>query len=398
MSQSSVKLTGQIGPIAFAALMLGNASQGLTFTAFSPGLPEMAQSFNATGHGMEIAQQSVTVAALGIIIGAFLSGKIIDIIGSRATMLGMLALFGITGLGGLFLVDPWVLLASRVFNGFSVACLVTACVNTISILFEGNARARAIGIAGSVGSAMALIGLLAGGVLAQQFGWRAAFIQFPVFAIAGLILAFISKHNSAPLLHEATEESYSWIKILPLLVLATIITMVMLMGPTQLAFLLPQDGVTASTTISLVLGTVPLCAVPAGGCFGWLEHRFGLQATLALGFAACGAGLALIGLAASLPAAFAGAALVGIYTGIALPYPYHAVTLKTPAHARANAIGLVGAFNFLGAFMNPFVFGPMTKAFDLHHVFIITAVFMGILAIGALLKAKSGAGGLQGVF
>lgn len=396
MTQGSGKLTGQIGFIAFAALMLGHASQGLTFTAFSPGLPAMAQSFDATGHGMEIAQQSVTIAALGIIAGAFSSGKIIDIVGSRVTMLTALALFGITGLGGLFLADPWTLLASRVINGFSVACLVTACVNTISILFEGNARAKAIGIAGAMGSAMALVGLLAGGVLAQKFGWRAAFIQFPVFAAAGFILTLIGIRNTAPLIHDTTAENHSWIKILPLLVLATIIIMVMFLGTAQIAFLLSQNGVTASTTISLVMGTVTLFAVFVGLLFGSLEHRLGLQATLALGFAACGAGLALLGLVPSLPAAFAGAALLGTYTGIALPYPYHAVTLKTPAHARAKAIGAVGAFSFFGAIANPFVFEPMTKAVGLHNVFIIAGAFTGVLALGALLKAKSQSGILQG--
>lgn len=392
MSQHSAKLTGQIGVITFTTLMLGHASQGFTFTAFSPGLPAMAQSFNATGHGMEIAQQSVTIAALGIIVGAFLSGKIIDIFGSRITMLTMLTLFGVTGLGGLFLANPWTLLASRVGNGFSVACLVTACVSTISTLFEGNARARVIGIAGAAGSAMALVGMLVGGALAQKFGWRAAFIQFPVFAVAGFALAFIGMRDTARPAHEATQKSHSWAKIFPLLVLAVIISMVMFLGPAQLAFLLSQNGITTSIIISLVMGTVTLFAVLVGIIFGSLEHRLGLQGTLALGFIACCAGLALLGLTPSLPAAFAGAALLGTYTGITLPYPYHAVTLKTPAHARAKAIGAVGAFNFLGAVANPFVFGPMTRAVGLHDVFVIAGVFMGILALGALAKLKSGPG------
>jgi MFS family permease len=392
MNQLSGKTAGKVSSIAFAALMLGHAAQGLTFTAFTPGLPAMAQSFNANGHGMDIAQQSVTIAALGVVAGSILSGKIVDIIGSRATMLTMLAIFGITGLGGLFLSSPWALLTSRVVNGFAVACLVTACVTTISILFDGNARAKAIGTAGAIGAATSLVGLLLGGILAQQFGWRAAFIQFPVFAVLGLLLAFTGIRDNAKQVHEPSDAIHSWMKIVPLFVLTSIISLVMFMGSTQLAFLLPQDGISASTTISLVMGTITVFAVLVGLGFGTLEHRLGLQPTLALGFALCGAGLALIGLASSLPAAFAGAALLGAYVGITVPYPYHAVTMKTPLHARAKAIGLVGAFNFLGAFINPFIFGPMTKAFGLHHVFIIVAAFMGVLALGAILKGRTGPG------
>lgn len=387
MNHDPGKLLGKIGLAGFAALTLGHLSQGLTFTAFTPALPQMAQSFAATGHGMEIAQQAVTIAALGIFAGAFLSGKIIDIIGSRRTMLASLILFGISGAAGVVLATPAALLASRVVNGFAAACLVTACVNTISLLFEGNARAKAIGVAAAMGAAASLAGLLTGGVVAQNFGWRAAFIQFPVFAAGGFVLAFACiKDIPAEMAPEANTAAYSWGDVLPLFLLATIISMVMFMGSTQLAFLLPQDGVTKATIISLVMATITLFAVIVGMNFGWLEHKIGLRGTLALAFAANAAGLGLLGLFHSIIAAFAGAALMGSYVGIASPYPYHAITLKTPPQARAKAIGLTGAFTFLGTFINPFVFGPLTKTIGLHGSFCAAGLVMAALAAGALLR------------
>jgi MFS family permease len=391
MSHDPVKILGKIGLAGFAALTLGHLSQGLTFTAFTPALPQMAQSFSATGHGMDIAQQAVTIAALGIFAGSFVSGKIVDIIGSRRTMLAALILFGISGAGGLVLATPAALLASRVINGFAAACLVTACVNTISLLFEGNARAKAIGITAAMGAAASLIGLLIGGVLAQNFGWRAAFIQFPVFAAGGFVLAFTCIRDIPATAGDdagsaSSSAAYSWADLLPLFMLATIISMIMFMGSTQLAFLLPQDGVTAATAISLVMATITVFAVIIGMNFGWLEQKIGLQGTLALAFAASAAGLGLLGLVHSLAAAFIGAALMGAYVGVASPYPYHAITLKAPPQARARAIGLTGAFTFLGTFINPFVFGPLTKIIGLHGSFCAAGLVMAALAAGALFR------------
>lgn len=276
-------------------------------------------------------------------------------------------------------------------NGFTSACLLTACINTISLLFDGNARAKAIGISAAMGSAASLAGLLIGGVLAQNFGWRVAFIQFPVFAAAGLILAFVGIGNSPTSIQPELDTTIqSWTKLVPIFFLAIVISAVMFMGSTQLAFLLPQDGATPATAISLVMATITLVAIAVSFGFGWLEKTIGLQSTLTAGLGAGAAGLALIGLVPNIAAAFAGAALMGSYVGITMPYMYHAVTLKTSTHARAKAIGLMGAFSFLGTFINPFLFGPLTKEFGLREVFVITGAVMACLGLGALTRARMG--------
>jgi len=383
MANKSGTLIGQAGLIGLSALMVGQSGQGLLFTAFTPGLPQMAQNFNAAGHGMAIAQQCVTIAAFGVIAGSFASGRIIEWIGSRMTILLALIVFGVFGAGGMFLNSAWVLLASRVLVGLANACMVTACINTISIVFQGNNRSLAIGISSGMGSAAALISLLIGGVLAQNFGWRETFIQFPVFALLGLVLTFLGiKNTYADVAHETEMHLQAGSRLWPYYVLAIIISAVMFMGSSQLAFLLPADGIAKATSISEIMATITIIAVPVSFTFGIIERRLGLNNTLLLGFVAVTAGLLLLGLVAIPAAAVLGAMLMGAYVGLTVPFLYHVVSVRASPAVRAKAIGLVSAFYFLGAFLNPFIFAPASAALGIHGTFTAAGIFMGMIALG----------------
>jgi len=213
MTKQSGTLIGQAGLAGLLALMLGQSAQGVAFSAFTPALPQMAQSFNASGHGMVLAQQAVTIAAFGLIAGSFASGKIIDMFGARMTILVSMLLFAVCGSGGLFLQNVWILLATRVVVGFAIACTTTACINTISTVFQGNLRSQAIGMSSGFGSALGLISLLLGGFLAQNFGWREAFIQFPVFGFLALILALLGvKNTHAEVAHETDLNTHAGLR------------------------------------------------------------------------------------------------------------------------------------------------------------------------------------------
>jgi MFS family permease len=386
MAKRSGSGIGQVGLIGLAALMVGQSAQGLAFAAFVPGLPQMAQSFNAGGHGMAIAQQCVTIAAFGIIAGFFVSGKIIELIGSRMTLFLALMLFGLAGAGGMCLNDARLLLASRVLVGFAVACLVTACINTISIVFSGNNRSQVIGMSAATASAGSLVGMLVGGVLVQQFGWRTSFIQFPVFAGLSLILVFFGiKDSHADVAHGAGTQAQAGASLWPFYLLAAVISTIMFMGSSQFAFLLPADGVTQATRISVIMAMITVVAVPVSFAFGSIERRLGLNGTLALGFAANTCSLLLLGLVPRPAAAVLGALLMGIYVGISIPFLYQIVAVKAPPEGRARAIGIIGAFNFLGAFLNPFIFAPIATALGIHGTFTAAGIFVAILAVASLM-------------
>jgi MFS family permease len=380
----------RIGVLAFAALMLGHSAQGLTFTAFTPALAAMAKTFNAAGDGAFLAQFMVTIASGGLILGAFASGWIVDRIGARRTLLAAIILYGVCGAGGLVLQNVTALLVSRAIVGFATACLVTAAVAEIAALFDGNARAKVIGASTGLGSATALVGLVLGGLLAQAGGWRLAFVQYPVFAVLGLGAVLFGLRGAArPAPAAASNPGGGALgRLWPMYLLSLVIMMVMFMGSTQFAFLLPQDGVRQPTTIALIMGLITLFAVGASFAYGAVEARLGARGALAFGLGCNALGLGLIGLVPNIAAAAVGAAFMGVYVGTVMPFTHHAVASLAPPHARARAIGLLNAFNFMGAFINPFLFNPLSARFGLHGLFLIVGCVMAVMAVGALLLRR----------
>jgi MFS family permease len=78
---------------------------------------------------------------------------------------------------------------------------------------------------------------------------------------------------------------------------------------------------------------------------------------------------------------------MGIYVGTVSPYVYHVVTERTDSRTRSHAIGVLKAFFFLGAFLNPLLFEPLVRQIGLRPFFLCTAAAMlGVTAISVVLQ------------
>lgn len=375
---------GRPGPL-FATLMLGLMSQGLAFTAFAAALPQMARDFGARGE--LIAQMVMGLAALGLLVGALASGWILERTGMLVTLLGATLLFGLAGAVGLYHIDATSLLASRFAVGFASACMTTACMWGIGTEYDGHQRARALGVSSGLGSVAALVGTVLGGFIAQHAGWRLAFAQFPVFATAGLLLALYSVRQVKPARSSAAGRGKPFlVRLLPFYFLSTMLFAAMFMGSTQFAFLLQSDGVGSSSTRSLFIGAITVVGALTSLCYGPLQKR--LSATGAFALALLSMTLSLAAIGASTAAAYAavGAVLMGLYVGIANPYVYHEVTEWTTEDVRGRAIGVLSAFCYLGAFLNPPVFAALSRWVGLRGAFFVTALAMGALAAATAVR------------
>jgi MFS family permease len=383
----SGSLLQQGSVLLFATMMLGHFAQGLTFTAFAPALPQLAHYFGGGSQGELVAQLTLTISALGMMIGALASGWIVDRLGYRIVLLGALLCYGALGSGGLVLQSAAALLASRFGVGFAGACLVTTCVSLIAARYEGHRRARVLGISGAMASGISLLAMLIGGSLARYGGWRLPFIQFPIFAAAGLLLVLGAPR--VPRLHRGQECAAAgkgfFNRLWPMYILATVLAAVMFMGSTQFSFMLVQDGVNDPALRSVIMSTITLVAVLVSLVYGSIQGRLGLLGAMVLGMLTMSAALLVIDLTSSPLLAAGAAVLMGIFVGITLPFMHHFVTEHASLEERSRAIGVLNAFNFLGGFANPLVFVPFARIFGLRAVFLMAAGLM--LAIGVAVLA-----------
>src|SRR5665213_1333703 len=224
----------------------------------------------------------------------------------------------------MFLRNPALLLSSRFIVGFTSACMVTTCVWGIAAEYSGTRRARALGISVALSTASSVTGTLLGGYLAQRAGWPLAFIQYPVFALAGLLLAWggIGQVRPGREIPGATRQPYIT-GLLPFYLFTVLLFAVMFMGSTQFAFQLEADGITSSATRALIMGAITVVATVFSFCYGSVQQRLGALGAFTVGLASMAGALALIGLGSTMITAVLGAALMGIFVGLCNPYLYH---------------------------------------------------------------------------
>lgn len=132
------------------------------------------------------------VTAFALPSGGFLLlfGRIGDLYGRRRLFLTGLALFGAASLLATIAWDPASFLTGRALQGLGAAAIVPTGMSLLTTTFpEGPARDRALGISGTLLSLGFTVGMVAGGVLTDAFGWRSTMALLTLFALLVLPLA-----------------------------------------------------------------------------------------------------------------------------------------------------------------------------------------------------------------
>ncbi|CCH32763.1 MFS transporter [Actinosynnema sp. NPDC047251] len=119
-----------------------------------------------------------------------LGGRLADTFGARTMLLTGLAVFTLASLTSGLAQDGTMLIVGRAFQGVGGALLSPAALRTLTGLFQGAERNKALGVWSSLGGVGFTVGLLAGGLLTSGPGWRwVFFINIPVGI--GLLVAIL---------------------------------------------------------------------------------------------------------------------------------------------------------------------------------------------------------------
>jgi MFS family permease len=158
------------------------------------------------------AALSWVISAAALTGGGFLilAGRAADIFGQRLCLLVGLGLFAAGSLGSAAAPDLTVLIAARALQGLGVAILGPANFSLINTLVpEGAPRRHALGVFGVMQGLSLIIGLLIGGTLTTNLGWRAVFLLNP--PIAALAFAITLRAVPAPAAQRGRDVSIDWL-------------------------------------------------------------------------------------------------------------------------------------------------------------------------------------------
>ncbi|MGP4052381.1 MFS transporter [Streptomyces sp. 2A115] len=159
----------------------------LDFSVLNVALPVLGQDLGMSQSALQWAVTAFALPSGGFLL---LFGRMGDLYGRRKLFLSGLALFGAASLLATFAWDPASFLAGRALQGLGAAAIVPTGMSLLTTTFpEGPARDRALGISGTLLSLGFTVGMVAGGVLTDAFGWRSTMGLLTLFALIVLPLA-----------------------------------------------------------------------------------------------------------------------------------------------------------------------------------------------------------------
>jgi MFS family permease len=365
-----------------ALVLLSPLLSGLIFTALPPVLALIAVHFGGGARGNLLAQLTMTVPSVGLIIGGTLAGWFIQKAGLRPVMIFSLIAYAGVGSAGLVADSGAALLASRLLLGLISACIMTSSATLAGQAFDADSRARLLGYANACASAAGVFSTLGAGAIAEAWGWRAPFALY-LASLVILVVSFAAVMDGAPPRQEARPSiARDLIALWPFYTLAMCLFIVAIAVVTQVSFVLAGDGFVQPSLQSWVIGANSLMSAFGSAVYGATQRRLGMRGTFGIiGTLMC-AGLILIGWSHSPGIIAVGCGLSGAGSGLLTPHLLSVILQRAPAPARPSAVGLLYTAMFLGDAANPLVMAPLAAAFGLHGAL---AVIGGALALGSAL-------------
>src|SRR6266581_4331882 len=170
--------------VALAILACAQLMLVLDVTVVNVALPDIGAALRLQRGELPWVMTIYTVFFGGLML---LGGRIADLIGARRMTLGGLALFTasslLCGLSG----DAATLLAGRALQGLGAALMSPAALAAVMTLFTGASRGKALGAWSALAGAGSALGVVLGGVLTSEAGWRWVFTVNVPIGVALLI-------------------------------------------------------------------------------------------------------------------------------------------------------------------------------------------------------------------
>jgi Bcr/CflA subfamily drug resistance transporter len=149
-------------------------------TIYSPVLTQIATQFRVSDGQ---ASQTLSVYFLAFAVGGVCWGRLCDLIGRRPAMLAGLLTYGVGTLLALLANQFETLLLARVISAFGAAVGSVVTQTMLRDCYQGSELARVFSVMGIALSLSPVLGLVSGGLLAEQFGYLGVFSGLLLLAL-----------------------------------------------------------------------------------------------------------------------------------------------------------------------------------------------------------------------
>ena len=181
--------------IAATVMIVAALMDMLDATIVNVALPSIRADLGASATQIEWI---ITAYLLPFAAFLLVAGRLGDLVGRRKMFLAGVVGFGAASLLCAIAASPLELILSRALLGTAAAALTPQVLATFREIFEGEERGAAFGLYGAMAGFAAAVGVIAGGLLTDGFGWRSIFyINVPVaIALIPATLALVPETRS----------------------------------------------------------------------------------------------------------------------------------------------------------------------------------------------------------
>ncbi len=355
----------------------------------APALPAMQNQFSDVSNVDFWIRMVLTIPGLFIVLGAFISGYIIDRYSKKNFLLACMALYGIAGSSGLYLDSLPAILAGRGVMGLGVAGIMTTVITLFADYYEGPERAKVIGLQASFMALGGVIFLTFGGFLAE-LSWRFPFgIYLAAFAFIpfGIKYLYEPERKSSESLELDQSKLGSSKNLIQLLIIVYGLVMtaqiIFYTIPIHLPFYLMNTFGTSASMSGIAIAIVTLFAGLTSLIYGRIKGRFGYVYILVISFLAIGFGYTIISTSVSAFGIISGLITVGIGFGTFIPNVNTWLAEVAPEKYRGRVMGGITTFVFLGQFLSPIATQPIHVAFEIPGLYLTSGAYL--LITGTLL-------------
>lgn len=388
-------LSGSLIPWLVVILALSGPSlSGFMTTIVAPLGSTIARHFGGGTDGAWVAQMSLTLPGIGVILGGPMAAWLVGRFGYRPVIVAAALLLTVVGTAGAFIEVVPLFLATRLLVGFGAATLYTVLIALSGTIYSGGTLARLLSYQNGASAAVGMGLTLLSGQVAHAFGWRASFFIYliaAVFIVLPLICWLPSGRKPASIPTEGhTTERASLKPMVPLLLVTIAVFTVVYLVVVQGSLLLSANGVEDPATQALVISGSTLTFFIFASAGSWIDERITGRATFGVGLAAMGVGAIVMGAVPSVPAALVGSLVLGCGSGLTSTWLFRAAVERAGPEIRTRVVGLLGPAHYVGQVANPFIVQGLRSFGGIQGAFmIIGAVLFAAAAVAVLMSRNA---------
>lgn len=329
----------------------------------------------------------ITTHALFIAIFSPIIGSIIDKIGTKKPFVFGLLLYGISGGVGLFIESFSILIASRAILGIAVAFILTPITVMILNLYEGHERNKVMGWRGSANSFGGVFWMLIAGALGG-ISWHLPFGLYLLGIVLGILAIFTVPETYKEKNGSGTTSIFKVLSKSPVIILMYSLIFWAMMLLYMLIIFLPQLLETMDVTdpfhISIFLMIAPLVGGVVSLNYGRIKRYLDYKKIFFVVLFAWTIGYISISQFPSVFVIMLSIGFFGVAMGMSMPAGMVLLGESVEMQYRGRVVSYLGTFGFIGQFVSPIIFGPISLRFGLESVFLAAGIVNAAFLIAFL--------------